>query len=505
MSRSAILAKSDARAGLVVSDQPVACSICWDDLPLSDGHTVTVGWSCRVACVDSPADRQLFVEHFAPGPAGEVTASHVEASIRDALLPMLRREVEPFAVDPLLSGVHDAVLATWIEAQVRKITFSAGLAILPPFRLTLTSPSRDRARRIDQLRSGLKSLGLEDEDRLQRLETLTSRLAGASGAHRASLLNDVRLSDPTDVLRAAALVDPAWSEPNPPLSIVAGTKVAWIDPSRPVLSSTDVVELDGVGPARSVRAGVRAGASLTLERVLLIGARDGVYVVDREARRTIQTLRHATQSEFGFNAATSLEAGRVVLATHSAVGLVRWDGDVAHVVQAGACRSVVAVDQSSASFVCDGRLAVVGPSGVSLFDTPATELSRVDDRFVVWHETGTVHLLTREELCRGRGGLKLHFDDASHAVGFDLAGIERAVVTMARGGLRLVDFAGAAPIELGSSAIVARSVRARPGYVAAVGVDRMRVSLLELARPETATHLNIAALLGSRVADVCFE
>ena len=308
---------------VLIADEPARVELRWTELTSADGEVMDVTWSASIWCVDSPADRALLAERFLGGSATSLVVGRVAADLSRAMLGVVRGVIAAEPADVLLSAAIDAKVTDAIEAAARAAAFSAGLAIVPPLACVITCPSRDRARRLSESSERLAAIAVTDDARACSMTELSRVLVEASGdpARAARSVAAIRLADPLDLLRVTALVDPSWSAASPALWIAAGTRLARVNVSNAKIDSQNSTSLgEALGPIRSI-----SSARIDDVDVLMIGARDGVHVVTIDDGVHIrQSFRHDTGSEFGFNSACFIEAGRRIVATHSQAGIVSW-------------------------------------------------------------------------------------------------------------------------------------------------------------------------------------
>jgi hypothetical protein len=489
---------------VLIADEPTRVELRWTELPSADGEAMDVTWSASIWCVDSPADRALLAERFLGGSTTSLAVGRVATDLSRAMLAPVRSVIAAEPTDLLLSASSDARITDAIETAARTAAFAAGLAIVPPLSCVITCPSRDRARRLSESSERLAAIAVSDDARARSMAELSRALVEASGdpARAARSVAGIRLADPLDLLRVTALVDPSWSAASPPLWIAAGTRLARVGVSDTTIDPQSATSLgDALGPIRSISA-----ARIDDVDVLLVGARDGVHVVGiDDGVRVRQSFRHDTGSEFGFNSACFLDAGRRIVATHSQAGIVSWlldDASALPMVEkdVARARSAVAVDADRIVLLVEGRMAAYSPGGSI---EPFAGNSRLMSVGIEGREGVRRRKLIREDPVgsnEARYSPSVAVEDE-----IDVAGVPRAIRALAAGGLEMVDVAESSRLPIGSQSLVARSVVARPGFVAAVSVDRTRVSLIDLARPD-ATHavLNVSIALGSRIADMCF-
>ena len=503
MANSAILATR--RGGeVLIAEDPVRVDLAWPTLKSADGDEMSVRWTASVACVDSAADRALLSERFfADEGSSTLAIGRVGIELARAIAASVGQIVEQSSSDELTRGSSQTEFSAKILAAARSAAFAGGLALLPPYEVSIRSPSRERASLIAETEDRLATLAASDDARARSLADVAKAIAESAGdSQRArQILSTLRLSDPLDVLRATAIVEPSWSAATPSLWIAAGSKLGRLDMTTLRLDASEAISIDpSLGPIRSVSATQIDGADF-----LLVGVRDGVHVVTNdESPRVTKSLRFATDSEFGFNAACFVAGDRTIVATHSKAGIVAWplEGNVSpFAVAVEGARSVITNSDESndvAALIVNGGLTVFTREGGVV---PFAGNLRLMSMNIGGRDGATVRKLIREDLISAadvRFAKPVGVEDE-----IEVGGVPRAVRPLATGGLVMMDAAGLTSLPIGPTSLVARSVAARPGFVAAISVDRTRVAIIDLSQPEkVAAEIHVAATLGNRVADI---
>jgi hypothetical protein len=115
------------------------------DLTASDGHRVTCTFGCSVAAVDRAADRQMLAETFLVSRDlvdGRDVAAHFGPALIAAAGQMAATTPgEALLTDPSRSAMEDA-----LRRRRQPVAFAAGLELLAPFEVHLSSPSVERLR-----------------------------------------------------------------------------------------------------------------------------------------------------------------------------------------------------------------------------------------------------------------------------------------------------------------------------------------------------------------------
>ena len=489
--------------GVVVDERLVRVACRWPDLASRDGERIEIEWTAQVGCVDTPADRALLAERLLDAADATVEVAAIARLLVADVRPTLARLIATSDAVTLLDGSRDADLAAAIEADARRAGFAAGLRLALPFALRIDSPSVRRAQDAARARVQLDAISAGTAQRSSSVDRLRDALADPR--ERSHAIRAAANVDGRDVLRAVATADARWSSPTPTLWIVAGDRLLGVDATRPDLYAASVT-INGIGPIRSVRA---AG-----DGTRLVGGRDGVAVVDVDGRTT-RTCPLAGGGDVGFNAACVLTATGELLATHSAHGLVRWHGcgDATIVPlggSAGGARSVIAVgDRVAVLLDGDGGLRRVDGDGVTSIAagaSPIVALAALDENRVAIADAGR-HVAIVDAL-DPLGGTLARTRVASPITaiaGVDLCGVPRVLVAHDDGTTTLLDVETGHATPLGDGRWPTKVIRSRPGFAAMLSVDRLRVGLLDLSRPDAAiVELHVHAQLGRRVADIWF-
>lgn len=487
-------------AGLVVDDRPALIACAWRGLTSRDGERCEVEWTAHIAGVDTAADRQMLSERFLRDDSATLTAAGATRFVCDSVAATVTRFVATAESSAMLTGECDAELNAAIESDARRACFAAGLRITPPYRLRIDSPSVRQAQdaaRAKQRLAELTATGATREAAIARLgEQLVDPASAATAVRAAAHI------DPYDLLRAVAATDARWSAPMPLLWIVAGNRLVGIEPGRPTLDRP-AMTFDGIGPLRSVR-----GAMIDGQKRLLVGGRLGVAIVDPESGAIDRTFTVSASGEFGFNAACVLPARGELLATHAELGLVRWSldaGEPALTSVEGGARSIAAASEQAAVFVDGGGAVWTTQDHGALM---SANMSRVVD-LSPWQDGATIIADDQRVVAidgpGGRIGQTRVAASIAAAAAVDLFGVPRAIVATDDGAVLGVDLDSGHAVPIGGGRWPVRTIRTRPGYVALLSSDRLRVALISLASPEAiAAELHIAATLGKRAADVWF-
>src|SRR5262249_7366928 len=115
-----------------VSEAPLRVRWRFEDLVTSDGHRLTLAFSCSLRALPEAAERKLFGETFAAGfgsTTSEDVANHFAPALRAAAANLVNRQTAETAMS-------DAFKPQWIDAvrtPANSIAFSCGIELLAPF------------------------------------------------------------------------------------------------------------------------------------------------------------------------------------------------------------------------------------------------------------------------------------------------------------------------------------------------------------------------------------
>src|SRR5688572_1334203 len=312
-------------SGLEVRGAPVQVRWELNDLTSGDGHRLRCTFSCAVQPNDRPADRRMLMETLLSGReavSSDDVARHFEPALRAAAARTCAAHlVEQLIADDDANAKRQVLSA--LQAAANAVGFASGIDVLAPFHLELHSPTYERERMETMQRRLAERRAAGQVEHVQRAADLLKQFRSLRDAapelSAGRLLERVSTTDRGTMLEALLLASGHGGDA-PPLWAVAGRALVRIDPiDIPASPPVEAIELPTtLGPLRSV-----SGATLDGQRVLLIGARSGVMVVDPNdpaaARRYVAP---DSGSPLGFNSVVAWDGK--ILATHREVGFVVW-------------------------------------------------------------------------------------------------------------------------------------------------------------------------------------
>lgn len=361
------------REVLFVKSMPIALS--FDDMAVTsrDGFEFRATLQVAVQIVPERTELELFRKSLC-GSRNSVDAaalgSHIEATVRQALSAFARQHDASSLATSETQRSFNAVFAEHFQA----IGFSTGLTLAGDIRVTFQSPAfadfqRDQhaaTRRAERITEESKLRTVAAEARKQHLADLAAILErvqqtakSSGGAGVVDLIRTFDVSRRGELYRGLMGLG-ANQRCTEAILVVAGQELLWFSPNggdspmrRESLPST-------LGPLRSIRIGQRGE-----QRVFLLGARNGVFVLDPGASTEPTAYSFAAPGTLrgGVNAACIL--GDSLYASHSEVGLIRWrlaEPTASQVILADSMRGAKAVrdvqlsDDDRLWFTIDSRV-----------------------------------------------------------------------------------------------------------------------------------------------------
>lgn len=254
---------------------------------------------------------------------------HCEAAVQSALARFLSTRPAEQLVSPDTWNEFDDVLT---EA-FKQVGFSSGLALGRDPRLTLKSTAFEESR--SEARAAEIRMEREQEEARRRQDAAAARdrhladlgamlgkvkeMADATGALDVADVIKTFSADQRGQLYQGLLSMDTSAKATKQILVVAGSALVWFDPNKPgEIARKQKLPKDDIGALRSVRVVESQG----VQRIL-VGARNGVHVLDSEGEILYTCILHnRPELRGGFNAATMV--GTDIFASHSEVGLVRW-------------------------------------------------------------------------------------------------------------------------------------------------------------------------------------
>jgi hypothetical protein len=300
--------------------EPLRIRWSFDDLVASDGHALRATFSASVRALPHAAERRMLEEVFLAGSrtlTADRVAQHFHPAFRAAAAKTC--ETKP-AADWVHNGSTSAVVDA-IKAAGQRIAFSCGLELLPPFDVSLESPSLEQQRLESMRRNLAEQRAAGQLEHVQRsadlLKQFNSIRESAPQLSPGEILSQLNPTDQGPLLQTLLLAS-GKGQPTDALYAVAGPNLLTIDP-RQTPPRTDVTALPTMlGPLRSVQR--------TSDGDMLVGARSGVLRRVRTSDKANEWVAYTdpgVTSQLGFNAA--ILWNDMIVASHSEAGVVAWD------------------------------------------------------------------------------------------------------------------------------------------------------------------------------------
>ncbi len=326
--------RGDAEQLIVLRTQPVILEFALTDLASADHFDCTADIGLQVQVNPEPDDVQAFRETIA-GTQPRVTRQQLSDILRPGVLQATRRVVRQATAAALRDDVDRRALLESIREALQEVLFRGGLRIEAVCRATIDSSAY---RQSEQQRRRLQ----RQQQQVRAEQQIQQAIAEARDAHLTQLeqtltrLHDLAAATPQASLQEliqsfspghrAFLYGALWRTSDRPaptawVVVASGAELLFFDPR----------ELQQ--PAHRQRLSTAAGPlrSLTCERsadgttLLLVGAARGAVLVpaNSEAPPATYLAEADRPPRGGFNAVAL--AGTHLYATHSELGLLRWD------------------------------------------------------------------------------------------------------------------------------------------------------------------------------------
>src|SRR4051812_22094188 len=123
--------------------EPFRCRWRLSESRAADDHVVNATFSCTVHALDERAEREMLAEMFLSDrdvATIENIVDHFATPLRDALARMIATR----AVETWLAEASHAQIVEALRAAAKPIAFACGVELLPPFEVTIESPTLQR-------------------------------------------------------------------------------------------------------------------------------------------------------------------------------------------------------------------------------------------------------------------------------------------------------------------------------------------------------------------------
>ena len=495
-----------------VRTSPLRSRLRLPSLTSSDDHAVEIMFACGIRALDAAVERQMLTEAFLSdrdAVSADDVLAHFSPSLRDAATrAVAARPAEQWLSDSARGELLDA-----LRAAARPVAFRCGVELMPPFELSVESPTLQREKLESMQRKLAERRAAGQVEHVQRAAELLRQFQAlrdaTPGLSPGQILERVNAADRGSMLETLLLAASSAAGEQA-LWAVAGPNLVRIDP-RAESPATRLIPLPTtLGPLRSVQPGELGG-----QRGLLIGAQSGVMWIDpqqpQEEARTFAD-REVT-SPMGFNSVVAVPGGgEMIFATHGEAGLVAWragTGDEpAFTVRPQGERpaNVTALDDRRVLYSAGGGVFVADIDGqvlpVSTGDAVAL-IAVAADQIVIVRASGLVEQLDRETFQRISATQRC---GAASAAGLlPWLGTMRLLLATEDGPICCVGNDDPLVTQYASAHRGLRAVAATADVVAGVSGDRQRIILWKSwDGRKPASEIHLAGIARHRVADICF-
>jgi hypothetical protein len=327
-SAGAAVERGDITELLLIRAQPIQLDITYDDVPSSDKYTCTANVRIWVRFLNDSGDLASF-RATVLGSQDKADAATLKRYLEWPMHGAITAFAEKRPAADLVDGKDAEALSALLDDRLEPALFGGGMQLYQPAQASFACEKLDAVR--DATAHVTMRRELDDvlaEARAQQLEHLATCLEQLQALRAKTpdvpLAALIRTFEPS---QRGQLYDALWSlqsgvDVTQWIAMVAGRDLMCFDPKMPDAAARHVPIQGPPGALRSVRTHQTAEG----ERLLLLGAARGVYVVgvdDLKVRRAY-TFPPPTQKPLrgGVNAATA--TSNYLFATHSEVGLTAW-------------------------------------------------------------------------------------------------------------------------------------------------------------------------------------
>ena len=488
-----------------ISTRPSRLRWSIGEVVTKDGHRILLAFTCSVAIVDEPAERNLMAEVCSSRNAITAAAviSHFLPSLQSAASDWAARETAEVLLSPDARAGWTATLKT----AANEVAFSCGLEVLAPFDTEVSSPTlqRERLERMQRIAAERRSADrvghfARAAELLKHWESLKSSVPSVTPGKLLEQVNPADRGLMLDTLLMAGAGNHTGRS-MPDLWAVSGQSLVRVD-LKTESPQPQVIPLPAEpGPLRSITPA---------QGKLLIGARSGVMMVDpSNLRVTTVYLQPTLTSEHGFTSVCAI--GDRIWACHRVGGLVGWRiGDVQQpdVVftpeqLGGEPKNLTA----AGLFGVGAKLCRLSPAlkieSVIDIGSPIVAILSVDGQFIIAGENGSLTLVDEHTLEKlndiqttGRltGAALLPWLSSS-----------RLLLNRADGAIDCIGLEDQLLTQFNSGQTGMRAATACGGKIAAMSSDRQRVLLWNpWDGRKTAGEIYLAGITRHRVADLAF-
>lgn len=327
---------NDTQDLMFVRSGPVRCTVDAADLRSSDSYTFTGSIEVAVRVIEDPAELGAFRRTLV-GSSEIVRRTDLQRHLQWELHKVLVEIASRHTADELLGTVDSAEVHKQVETRLGGLFLAGGLSLDGPIGLHFDSPAyRDFRRQQANLESRNRhvaartriqeALAQAQRERLSHITDLLEHLEKAAEKRGdlsvADLLRTFSESERAEMYAALwHLSQPARKAGQ--IAAVSGQELLLFSPDDLTRPGQRISLPDSLGPLRSVSVD-----DLSLEaRLVMVGARLGVHLVDYAAGEVVDSLS-ASELDVGLDLRGGVNAAAMgehrVYATHSELGLLAW-------------------------------------------------------------------------------------------------------------------------------------------------------------------------------------
>lgn len=482
-----------------ITIHPNPLPIRWEfnGLVAADGHVIHCTFSARIRALSTPTEQRMLAEAMM-GNRSRVTVDDVRAHFYNTLRTAAARLIatEPGEeVSAHASPLQDALLTA-----ANTLAFTSGVEILPPFDLTLDSPTLTHAR------IEARHQQVIDQRTRRHAQIMQAVLSAGDDSSALPPLPDVA-DEPAYLQHLGAMLDvQAIRHPRATLHAIAGKMLLSFDLAANEITEPRPLALpDIVGAFRSINP-IRHHNT----NQLLLGGQRGLLLLHPDyPSQAIAYLHPTLASQMGFNAA--LVHRNHLWATHSQAGLVGWSVDdprqPVHTIPIADLpappRHLTILDDNRILSSVGTSLFTLAPDAAytKITDLPHPPLA-IDCRDSILCILRTDGALEQRDP-RSLDLIRTQPPSRDATQGAILHCLHHPLRLLARptGELHLCGDAPTAIRTFASGHRDLRILRTAPSYVAALSADRTRVILWSIRTTQPLADLHLAGIAQQRIAD----
>lgn len=325
---------------LFVRSGPVRCTVDVADLRSCDGHACAGTIEVGVRIIEDAAELGAFLRSIV-GSSDIVRQADLQRHLQGELQKALADLAAGHPMEELLGRLDPAEVRKLVDGRLGGLFLAGGLALDGPLVARFDSPAyrefrrqqatlESRDRHVAARTRIQEALAQAQKQRLSHLVDVLAQLEQAADSRKdlsvADLLRTFGESERAEMYAAL------WHVGSPLtmaglIAVVSGEQVLLFAPDKMDQPARQIRLPETLGPLRSVSLDERAREA----RLLLVGARMGVHLLDLDGGEVLDSLSAAEldsgiEVRGGVNAATMSD--NRVYATHSELGLLSWSRGV---------------------------------------------------------------------------------------------------------------------------------------------------------------------------------